>query len=131
MRDILAATGKSGGISAEQLLRQFNARRFAEASKAWSAATEEAMGRGDPVFFMPPNGQPSYSPSEGSQQSNEQYHPSQPDGASVDFECSTIGDVASCRAEGTGAVGTANSHRNGYGTSRRPHRACRGGGWVC
>ncbi len=74
MRNILAATGESGGISAEQILRQFNARRFKEASKAWSAAAEADRGSAagsdplDPLFFVPPTaptgppGQPSSTP---------------------------------------------------------------------
>ncbi|CAM9479221.1 unnamed protein product [Hapterophycus canaliculatus] len=80
VRNILAATGKGGGISAEQILRQFNAKRFKEASKAWSRAEGgNIVGSDplDPLFFAPPS-TPVYPSSASASQQQQQQQQQQP-----------------------------------------------------
>lgn len=140
VRNILAATGEGGGISAEQILRQFNAKRFAEASKAWSTA-EGIAGADplDPLFFAPPT-TPIYktNPSSPSQQQN-----SAPYSGTATADCSTGSSYPSDDAEST--FGAARGYQvnsgesdggvngmEGSSTSRRfNRRPCGGGGWVC
>lgn len=156
VRNILAATGKSGGISAEQLLRQFNAKRFAEASKAWSAA-EGVMGE-DPLFYWPPYKPPPASTHstfearpqqpQQQQQQQKQYHSSQSNGpAQMNNENVERMESADCEiypetlmtagaGNGGGACASSRPEGAGGGGSRssvnKPYpRACRGGGWIC
>lgn len=140
MRNILAATGKSGGISAEQILRQFNAKRFAEASKVWAAA--ESFMSADPLYFTPPAkaaapGTPHHSAPN-----------TAPSTAGV-ADCSGSGNAgAFCNADNSGDswhenAGTnrgfqarsssGNSGGGGSDGKARPVRVrtCGGGGWVC
>lgn len=123
MRNILAATGQSGGISAEQILRQFNAKRFTEASKAWSAAEGNIAGSDplDPLFFVPPttpvypsssstSQQPQPQPQEQEhQQEHQQQHrqePFVPHGAAPATECAGgASGSAFCTVDGTGSGG--------------------------
>lgn len=127
VRNILAATGKSGGISAEQILRQFNARRFAEASKAWSAA-EGIAGSDplDPLFFSPPS-TPSY---KNNPSSASQHQHSAPHGADPRSQDSGTAGYRSGfnEARGSGGGGGEGAPSFGRQYHRRP---CAGGGWVC
>ncbi|CAM9286215.1 unnamed protein product [Ectocarpus sp. 12 AP-2014] len=143
MRNILAATGESGGISAEQILRQFNAKRFKEASKAWSAAEGNVAGSDplDPLFFAPPTApvNPSAPASQQPQPSSSSIpHGATPatdcaGGASGSAFCSTDGGGGgggdSVRANMADSVRRAKGFRDGGRQEYRRH--CGGGGWVC
>ena len=152
VRNILAATGKSGGISAEQILRQFNAKRFKEASKAWSAAegSSSAATGSDPLdslFFAPPSTpttpptNPSTSPPSSSQQhQHQQQHQPQPqqqpfipEGAAPATECAGgASGSAFCSADGTGGGdgGRGRIYAARAKVQQQYRRPCPGG-WVC
>lgn len=137
VRDILAATGKSGGISAEQILRQFNAKRFAEASKVWAAA--EGFMSTDPLYFTSP-GKP-YTPSAPP-------YPAPAPPSTFDATSCTIGGSSPCNVDVGDAMdyetagGARAFHARGGGASSGGStldgkartmrvRSCGGGGWVC
>eukprot|EP00904_Undaria_pinnatifida_P004593 jgi/Undpi1/14134/HiC_scaffold_9.g03785.m1 len=150
VRNILAATGKSGGISAEQILRQFNAKRFAEASKAWSAA-EGIAGSDplDPLFFAPPS-TPIYKSTPSASQTHHHTDSSRKStancadggGSGGGVFCSADGVSAGSDGGGGGGGGASRGYqeaRGGMGsgeggtnTGRQSYRRpCGGGGWVC
>ncbi|CBJ32934.1 expressed unknown protein [Ectocarpus siliculosus] len=146
MRNILAATGESGGISAEQILRQFNAKRFKEASKAWSAAEGNVAGSDplDPLFFAPPTAP--VNPSASSSQQPQPSSSSVPHGATPATDCAGgASGSAFCSADsgGGGGGGGGDSVRANMAESVRRakgfrdggrqeyRRHCGGGGWVC
>eukprot|EP00903_Cladosiphon_okamuranus_P016655 g15358.t1 len=159
VRNILAATGKSGGISAEQILRQFNAKRFKEASKAWSAAEGGSSSTGgsassssaagldplDSVFFAPPSTpttpptNPSTSPppsdtstttSSSSSQHQPQQQPFIPEGAAPATECAG-GASGSAFCSPDAAGGDVGAHIFAARAKAQQYRRPCPGGWVC
>lgn len=144
VRDILAATGKSGGISAEQILRQFNAKRFAEASKVWAAA--DGLVGPDPLYFTSPR-------KTSSGGSYNQATPNTGPPAGDTSSCASGTDSPPCNSEGSGyprqeGTSSARAYRprgsgggadsggggggGGDGKTRPVRvRTCVGGGWVC
>ncbi|CAB1100102.1 unnamed protein product [Ectocarpus sp. CCAP 1310/34] len=144
MRNILAATGESGGISAEQILRQFNAKRFKEASKAWSAAEGNVAGSDplDPLFFAPPTAP--VNPSASASQQPQPSSSSIPHGATPATDCAGGASGSTfCSADSGGGGGGGDSVRANMAESVRRvkgfrdggrqeyRRHCGGGGWVC
>ncbi|CAN0154891.1 unnamed protein product [Ectocarpus sp. 4 AP-2014] len=144
MRNILAATGESGGISAEQILRQFNAKRFKEASRAWSAAEGNVAGSDplDPLFFAPPTAP--VNPFASASQQPQPSSSSIPRGATPATDCAGgASGSAFCSADSGGGGGGGDSVRANMAESVRRakgfrdggrqeyRRHCGGGGWVC
>lgn len=140
VRNILAATGEGGGISAEQILRQFNAKRFAEASKAWSTA-EGIAGADplDPLFFAPPT-TPIYKTnpvSSSQQQQSATYSGTATTDCSSGLSCppddaeSVFGATRGYPVNGGESDGGANGMESSSTNRRFNRRPCGGGGWVC